>query len=64
MTENKKSKTGGNDSDSARRERENLTGENKSGTQDKRPDKHAEDGIKQEGAERAASAAISKLLRP
>lgn len=59
MVENRKSETGGNDADNARREREQLTGEKKSGTQEKRPDEHADDGIKQEGAERAANAAIA-----
>lgn len=58
MPENRKSETGGNDADNARRERERLTDEQKSGTQEKRPDEHADEGIKQEGAERAANAAI------
>lgn len=59
MTENTKSETGGNDADNARRQREKLTDDNKSGTQEKRPDEHAEDGIKQESGERAANAAIA-----
>lgn len=59
MTENKKSEAGGNDADNARREREKLTDEKRSGTQEKRPDEHADDGIKNEGAERAANAAIA-----
>lgn len=58
MTENRKSETGGNDADNARREREKLTDEKKAGTQEKRPDEHADEGIKQESAERAANAAI------
>jgi hypothetical protein len=61
MTDNTKSETGGNAADSARRAREKLTDENKSGTQEKQPNKHAEEDLKHEGAERAASAAISKL---
>jgi hypothetical protein len=62
MAENRKSETGGNDADNARRERERLTDETKSGTQEKRPDEHADESIKQESAERAASAAI--ISRP
>lgn len=59
MTENKKSQTGGNEADNARREREKSTDENKSGSQDTRPDKDAEEAIRHEGAERAANAAIA-----
>lgn len=59
MSDNKKSETGGNDADNARRERERLTDDKKSGTNEKRPDKNAEDGIRNEGAERAANAAIA-----
>jgi hypothetical protein len=59
MPENRKDGTGGNDADNARREREKLTDQKKSGTQETRPDEHADDGIKHEGTERAANAAIA-----
>jgi hypothetical protein len=59
MPRNPKSEAGGNEADNARREREKLTDEKKSGTQEKRPDEHADEAIKNESAERAANAAIA-----
>ena len=54
MTEENK----GHAADTARREREKALGQDKSGTHEPRPNPEAEDDIRDEAADRAASAAI------